>query len=297
MFDTLCLTIAREYAMLPDLTNYESIVGRNGQFYQGYIKNIRVRVYSNCIKLRGSIHKFYTEDLTSNLEYKEDKEAIAILCDTLGVLPEHVNVQRVDFARTFEMKRKPACYRNLLGHAKGYFRSQIKNTLYYSKTVRVLCFYDKGKEINKRKKGVFETRNLLRYELRLKKVRSTFKRAITLADLSSLEMYIDLIKRWQNEYKAIQKHHQLLQLENANAKDLFWLLAANGLQAVGSDCVLASINHRKINGAITAVQAGRLKKKIWEIFSYPNVYRENGPALELDEKILNPNLIEVLLET
>ena len=119
-------------------------------------------------------------------------------------------VTRLDIAQNFITRHPPEVYINHLGILKYATRLQEPNGVYYSQTGGRLCFYDKNREQKSNREPVpelYEGRNVLRYEQRYtNRIASQLKVGeVTGAMLYDEAFYIDILNRWKDTYKAIQK--------------------------------------------------------------------------------------------
>lgn len=144
-------------------------------FYEGYIRNIYIRVGTGWIYCNGSFPRLLYPDNSFTLKRVEAKACIEFLSDSLHYDMNNANVTRIDIATTFSMGQPVKMYLDCLGALSRFKRVVVvkDETLEYKQGDegfgQSLVFYDKRLEsLEKRKlhsKGLVGD-NLLRYEHR-----------------------------------------------------------------------------------------------------------------------------------
>ena len=130
----------------------------------GYLKNLFVRYDpAGVLYVRGSLPAYLRDSNVETMTRLEIQKAILRLAARLGFDPHFARVFQLDLAATMLMPRPVACYKSVLGSARGFERSLFKGTVIYSHTLRSLVVYDKAREAGV--KG-----NLLRFEVQFIKL-------------------------------------------------------------------------------------------------------------------------------
>lgn len=110
---------------------------------------------------------------------------------------------------------------------------------------------------------LYKNKNVLRFEIRYRKqLRKQFNRAaITAGILSDETFYSDLVKRWKNEYLAIQKiNSKLINMKPTGSKKQFIEnLALYTVLELGQPKVLNKIKEWQESGIISKKQAYDLR--------------------------------------
>lgn len=176
----------------------------------GWYKGLKVDIGS-CTRIEGSLTRYEAGTNAACLRWRDLQGAILSLSDDFNIQPEAATLEYLEVGGTFAMLRKPVEYLAELGHLRRFSREERGrgSTIYYKQQtpLKSLCFYDKGKEMEKRGE-VFPlgVENLLRYELRLRGqgIGQTLPNR-RLSVLQDRAAYKSLLLRWQDYYKAIQK--------------------------------------------------------------------------------------------
>lgn len=263
----------------------------------GHIDNMSVMITGKTLSVIGSLTSYTKGNNIKGMVFSEVKKAIESLSKTLNVPLEKAKVKRIDIAQTFTMQFEPRLYLPKLYYLSGFSRSNISGTsLYFGKESKrksgenlQLLFYDKNAEL-RNSDGyplVQKSRNLLRYELRIKNVEYTFKREIRCLELFSEDFYRELINLWYRMYKSIEKRLESLEdyceIKLNGKKDLY--------ETCLRLCVMAFNMEEEVEiaskkGKVTAQNKSNVLKKIKEI---KEELRKKHPILsmidELNKKI------------
>ena len=167
------------------------------------------------------------------------------------------------------------------------------NSVYFQNTQRTIIFYDKIADCRSLKEEIpelFKGRNVLRYELRfMKNISVQFKgQTITAETLYSEPFYIEILNRWRESYFAISRNEGFKMKEDIDIhkpQDLLKHLAAIGIQQLGTGKVLDMLDNSRQSGKLTKMQVHRLKAKVNEITSTPELVEPNDCIKELDKKV------------
>lgn len=302
MYDNLDLAVHKEVCSKMDfiksIPQYLSIVSNHGvnqfgEYITGYLDNLKVSISCNRVKVYdSSLCKYYLGDNFKTLTKGDTKRAIEKISDCLQ-LPFHLaNVTRIDFAQNLIMQFDEKFYYPYLGEAQYYNRLEQNNGLYYNNQKRQLLFY--GKEYEQRIKRqpipeLYKNRNVLRFELRFRKqLRQQLKQPeITAGLLSDEVFYHNLVKRWRNEYLAIQKiNSKLIKMKPTGSKKLFIEnLALFAILELGQSQVLNKVKEWQESGEISKKQAYDIRTSIKQISKTTMDEKGNDLITELDRKI------------
>ena len=179
----------------------------------GYIRNMRVEVRGTTLIVEGSLTKWFLgNNYARTLALWEIRAAIKSLSKALNVPIEKAKVTRIDVAFNFSVKNEPWRYMKRLLFLESYYRSNIdKSSLYFDKYDSQLLFYDKVADLKTKEdagsiQGVedFEGLNVLRYELRIKKVTKIFGE-VRGEILFDSEFCLLLLNKWYMCYMNIDK--------------------------------------------------------------------------------------------
>lgn len=166
----------------------------------GNLDNLRVRIKSECIRIEGSISKWYLGNNIQPLSLDDTKRAFEKLSSILHLPIEKAYVKRLDLAACLVMKYLPSIYYNHLGRAGNTFPQYMDNGIYYNlPNEEQLLFYDKTIESKGHVPDEYKGQHLLRYERRF------FKPNILVGQLLDEDYYTLLIREWIKGYDLITK--------------------------------------------------------------------------------------------
>ncbi len=303
MYDNLDITLTREQSpgtdFLKEIPQYLTMVsncGENqfGKYITGYSgNNLKVSISESRVKIYDcSICKYYLGDNFKTLTKGDTKRAIEKISDSLH-LPFHIaNVTRIDFAKNLIMQYDEKLYYPYLGEAQYYTRLPQNNGLYYNNQLRQLVFYGKEYEQRLKKQPIpemYNDRNVLRFEMRFRKqLRKQLNQPeITAGLLSNEEFYGSLVKRWKNEYFAIQKiNSKLINMKpTGSTKDLIENMALFQLIELGQPQILSIVKEWQKRGLITKREAYNHREKIKLLAKTPIDEKGNELINELNQKV------------
>ena len=164
--------------------------------------------------------------------------------------------------------------------------------MYYNNGKRQLLFY--GKEHEQKLKGqpipeIYQNQNALRIELRFKKrLRQQLNQPEILANMLYSELfYSGLVKRWKNEYLAIQKiNSKLIGMQPTGSKKQFIEnLALFSVLELGQSQVLKRIKEWQEKGLINKKQAYDLRTATKQLSKIKLNEQGNVLIKELDKKV------------
>ena len=197
----------------------------------GYLGNMEIEIWGDVLRIKGSLSKWLSSQNVYGMDFKDVESGIKKLEEKLGISLKNAIVTRIDVAKSFDMEALVESYLERMYFLNGFHRYMFKsNSMYFTKDSKSevekgkkrknnenlqLYFYDKSQEIDDKedfmgdvvRRHVF----ILRYELRILKVKYTFKREIHCYDLFSEDFYIELIELWYEMYKMIEKRYESLE--------------------------------------------------------------------------------------
>jgi len=261
----------------------------------GNYKNLRLHCNSSGISLKGSLCKYELGDNLHRLTRAKVQMAIERLCDETSLNWKRAKVYRLDVGTCLVVKQPCPNYLRGLGELPRYQRSeQGENGLLYSTSTKALSFYDKVREVRRKRErlpSVFEGLNVLRYEIQFRnRLQDVFKLPEIFAEsLYNETFYIQALTMWKDAYFAIKKHGKLRfnpeMLRTLSVKKLESSLAAIALKELGEREVLAMIQAARRDGSLTKIQAKRLRAKVRELATLPAIIEPSEVMLELDAKV------------
>lgn len=264
-----------------------------GEYVNGFLGSLQVSITEQRVKVfNGSLCKFYLGDNFKTLSRSDGRKAIEKLSDHLSLPFGQATVTRIDAAQNLIMKQPERAYYVLLGEAQYYNRLEQNNGLYYNNGLRRLLFY--GKEYEQKIKGqpipeLYQNKHILRYELRfVKRLGKQFKcPEIKASMLYDEEFYKGIVKRWQAEYKAINKiNSNLFNMKpTGSTKELIANLALLAILELGQPNVLDIVKIWQESGQISRKQAYDLRATIKSLSNCPKGEPGNELISELDRKI------------
>ena len=277
------------YKRLPNIITESDPYGRIS--YKTNINHLSFRQNDNEISINGSFPKYYYNTNACVLNRVDTKYMIEQLSDYLSVNIGKANVCQIEITNNLIMKYSIGLYLDSLGSLRYFKCMNMENeTKYYINSLQKVTFYDKTKELKNKRKIVPEIyygRNVLRYEMRIKKRMSNYfnMNEIKMEDLYSFEFYSKALSAWQSTYFDIEKVKKVKPNNKylTNAKNLEIYLAAEGLKALGYNEVQSIIMLHKIETSKS--NHHRLMKKLKSIAETPFCTETKDVIQELDKKI------------
>lgn len=305
MYDTINFRLFQNEAgnvdFLSEIPCYLENVGEhnyNGEIViTGSLSGLKVSLNRYQVKVRdGSLCKWYLGDNFKTMGRGDAKRAIERLSDTLHVPMSKATVTRLDIAQNFILKQSPEVYLNHLGMLQYYKRCNMveAGSLYYVKQATVLCFYDKNREQKSHKEPIpelYEGRNVLRYEQRYtnRVAQQLGFCEVTGVMLYDEAFYIDLLNRWRNTYRDIQKINDAsLNFEAMRSKQQLYRMGVLSLieQAGGQLQMIEQINEAQKRGVLSKKQAYDLRQAVNEACKVREGLTVPNEAIkELDKKV------------
>ena len=261
----------------------------------GIYRNFRVHCNGSGISLKGSLSKYELGDNLERLTRGKVQSAIERLCDETSLNWKRARVYRLDVGTCLVVKQPCPNYLRGLGELPRYQRcEQGENGLLYVTSTKALSFYDKIKEVRRKRErlpSVFEGLNVLRYEIQFRnRLKDVFRLPEIFAEsLYNETFYIQALTMWKDSYFAIQKQGKLKfnpeMLKTLSVKKLESSLAAIALRELGEREVLGMIQAAMRDGSLTKIQAARLRAKVRKLATLPAIIEPSEAMLELDSKV------------
>lgn len=267
----------------------------DGVVISGKVGNLKVSLNRFQVKVKdGSLCKFYLGDNFKTMGRKDTHRAIEKLSDVLHLPMSKAVVTRLDVAQNFCTKYPPDVYFNHLGLLKYATRLQEPNGVYYSQTGGRLAFYDKNREQKTKREPIpelYEGKNVLRYEQRYTKriARQFGLLEVTGSTLFDEAFYIDLLNRWRQNYKNIEKVNDVtFNFERMKTRQMLYKMGVLSLveRAGGQLEFIAQINEAQKRGELTKKQAFDLRATIKDVCQIREGLTAQSEAIqELDKKV------------
>lgn len=261
----------------------------------GYLGSLKVNVTENRLVIKdSSLCKWFLGDNFQTLTRGDVKQAIQRMSDELYLPMYKANITRIDLAQNFIMDFDLPVYFNHLGQLVDYKRLEQPKGLYYNQIKKLLIFYDKVAE-QKHKKNpipeIYQNRHVLRYEMRF------FKGLLHQFNLPEIKaetlynevFYMDIIKRWHNEYKRINKIRDNTNIDftmiktkrQLSLQGLSFLIQSKG----GELAFIKEIAEAQSTGQLTKKQAFDLRDLVNEASRSEILTCSSDVISELDKKV------------
>jgi len=297
MFDTVGMFLSDNY-LKESLINiskesFDKITGE--RILTGTLENLRIKRIGNRVSAIGSLPKFYFGDNIQSLTRKDTEAAIEKASDLLHLPMKESAIFRLDIGSNFILDLPLQNYYTCLGELSRFKKSEIANkqTLLYSTSTKTLQFYDKVNEAKRSKQTIpeiFNQKNVLRYELQLKKkIPGSLKLPeVKAKQLYDENFYIKGIDFWKNFYFLIQRVNKLKfnqeSLTMVNARTLLYQLAAMQVKTIGEGELLSMIEANK-NQIKHRNQVSRMRELVKSLSNEPELTEPNEAIKELDSKV------------
>lgn len=197
--------------LLDRLTGCSHLQG--GEYVSGMLGGLHITVRPHSVGVsKGSLCKWHLGDNLRALDRKAAQEAIEHLSDILHLPMDEADITRLDFGTNLIMRHPVPVYLEHLGELRHWKRCDAAEagSLYYWGNGKVINIYDKNRERASAGEPILELyvgRNVLRYEIRYTKrlPRQLNRPCVTAADLYDRTFFDDMLQRWRDTYRAIQK--------------------------------------------------------------------------------------------
>ena len=178
MIDSITLFAdALETAHIPRLLRNGKIISNTEndiRIFQGYLGNLRVRLNGSKIVIDGSLAEFQFGSNIHTLNFETLKTILLEIGKILGVPIKLFKIIRFEIGANLIMKNSVHLYNKLFGEMSRYDKTNYPNFqgVLYSNTLSSLQFYDKIRQLKRKKKldlSGLEYENLLRFEKKIQK--------------------------------------------------------------------------------------------------------------------------------
>ena len=296
MIDLIRLRLAGDYPMPGGVSSLMEAVRADGTVYQrARLGCLTLTKYPGRFYIRGSLAKYLRGDNVGEMTARLTREALDKLEAELGFSLDEAEVTELEIARTIGVKNPAHWYMEPWGTLNKFQKDTFGNgaTVLYRNGVRSFQGYDKGLEADPATvPEIYRGKNLLRLELKLKKVRPALKKywktvgrsgPLTVADLRDPEVYTELLRQWKLTYRRIPKDRKPRLILPGNAVDLPAHLMANGIAAWGGrDALMKDISKRT---DWQPYERTRARQKVMELETNPAWTDPDELTAELDDKV------------
>ena len=251
------------------------------------LENIRLSIYGVSLYIEGSLPKLLLGNNIETLKFEQIKEAIQIMEENTGLSLKDGIVTRLDLASTIEVDETINKYLPLLFSCPRFKRlPNTKHSLSFLQSKTALKFYDKVKEFKAREGFIpqkYQGKNLLRYELMLKKssIKSILKGTLTVENLLTESTYEIFLEEWRKRYNSIIILRDIDETIVKTPTDFMDYLIDEKVKSMGYDNVISQINSLT---DMSSKNKDRAKRKIKAVINKGYV-KESGLVQELNRKV------------
>lgn len=303
MYDNIDLVLTRDQAGKIDLLaqvpcklqNVKPGTYDGKNYVNGYIDGLKVKVSENRVTIfESSLCKWYFGENFQTLTRGDTHRAIEKLSDILCLPMQKAFLNRIDLAQNFIMRFEPDVYFKHLGTLQYFKRLPQNKGLYYNGNNKQLVFYKKVDEYldkNLPVPVIYQNRNVIRYEKRFTgRLLSQFNVPELRAEMLYDErFYINIIDKWHNEYKNINKIREtnLINYTMINSRKklekqaILFLVNEQG----GELEFISKLDEAQAKGELTKKQKFDLKGLIQQACKSKLLTCESDVITELDKKI------------
>lgn len=265
------------------------------EYVSGYLGDLKITARPHSVRVsRGSICKWHFGDNYQTLDRRGMQEAVEHLSDILHLPMSEADVTRLDFGTNLIMKHPIPAYLGHLGTLRYYRRNEASDGLYYCSNGKELNFYDKNRERQRAGAPIPELytgRDVLRYEIRYtSRLPRHFNRlSVTAADLYDRAFFDEMLHRWRDTYRAIQKinditpdFNMITKKSDLNRLGVLALVEKYG----GQQKFIGHIKTANVQGILTNKQAHDLRAAVNEACKLrPGLTSTSEVIEELDGKV------------
>ena len=279
--------------LLDRLTGCSHLQGN--EYVSGLLGDLHITVRPYAVRVSGgSLCKWHLGDNLRTLDRGMTREAIEHLSDILHLPMDEADITRLDFGTNLIMRRPVPVYLEHLGELRYSRRTEASNGLYYWGNGKEINIYDKNRERASAGEPIPELyagRNVLRYEIRYtKRLSKQLNRPyVTAADLYNRAFFDDMLHRWRDTYRAIQKiNDRIPEFDMIRKKtDLYRLGVLLVAEAEGGQqALIGRIKRMQTEGKLTKSQAQDLRQAVNDACKLrPGLTSTSEAIEELDGKI------------
>ena len=281
--------------LLDRLTGCSHLPGN--EYASGLLGGLHITVRPHSVRVsKGSLCKWHLGDNLQTLDRKTTQEAIEHLSDTLHLPMAEADITRLDFGTNLLMRHPVPVYLEHLGELRHWKRCDAAEagSLYYWGNGKEINIYDKNRERASAGEPIPELyagRNVLRYEIRYtKRLPKQLNRPyVTAADLYDRSFFNEMLHRWRDTYKAIQKINEITpdfsmitKISDLNRLGVLTLVEKYG----GQQEFIGRIRRNLAEGKLTKKQAQDLRRAVNDACKLrPGMTTASEAIDELDGKI------------
>lgn len=282
----------------------DATINKSKNTFTSNLSNFRFTIKfdenQNPIKLsfNGSLPKFHHGNNLAQLDWETIEKAINELSDNLGINLNEATLTRIDIAVNLILEK------TVNNYIHNFYKNRNSGTLIYNSSKTFLSettdisFYDKLEEIKRKDKHTFKKisdlikdKNILRYELRLKKnLKHYFNlNELLVKDLFKKNIQNKIIDLWAKHYSKVNKHKfinaPILLLARRNGLKEY--LSYRGLKITGIEKTIQIIQSADFPVKDIYSKRSKMKKSLNKfIQEIDNQLLEENLMTELDSKIL-----------
>jgi len=249
------------------------------------------------LSFNGSLSKYYYGNNLAQLNWDDIEKAINELSDNLNINLNEAILTRLDIAVNLTLEKSVNNYIHNLYSTKKKGILIYNDSITFISTTKDITFYDKLKELKKNDKNTYhnlpielKNKNILRYELRLKKnLKSHFNtNNFTIEHLFQLENQHKIVDLWVNHYLKINTFINInapisLLKKRNGLKDY---LSYIGLKTIGIEKVINNIQTVDFNVKDIYSKRSKMKKNLNKFIKETKCnLLEDKKIIELNNKI------------
>ena len=281
--------------LLDRLTGCSHLQGN--EYVSGLLGDLHITVRPYAVRVSGgSLCKWHLGDNLRTLDRGMTREAIEHLSDILHLPMDEADITRLDFGTNLIMRRPVPVYLKHLGELRSWKRCDAAEagSLYYWGNGKEINIYDKNRErasAGEPIPGLYAGRNVLRYEIRYtKRLPKQLNRPyVTAADLYDRAFFDEMLHRWRDTYRAIQKINDITpdfsmitRKSDLNRLGVLALVEKYG----GQQKFIGHIKTACATGVLTKKQAHDLRQAVNDACKLrPGLASTSEAIEELDSKI------------
>lgn len=261
------------------------------QKIEGMFHNFKIRLFRGMIYISGSLSKYYKGSNIYDLTLQEIREAINKLSGELNINLLDAKITRIDIAANLEVKKACHYYLNVLkGVPKFKKKGYSNSTLTFYTSRETITFYDKVKEVIKRKEDIpsfFRGKKFLRYELRMKSnLKNFFGKGIFVREMLTDNIYNTLINRWYKRFNDIEKNSVPTLgtiAENSTQKDFMNRLLVAGIYSIGYNNLLEELESSR--DCLSKNNYSRIKQRLKELTNNNDYFPNDKIITEINNLV------------
>lgn len=257
------------------------------------MENLTLTTNKEKLIVVGSLCKYALGNNLKTLTVGQVDLALCQLEYELELPIKEALVARFDAGVNIETEGPVSSYFVIMGQVSRYMRrTHGYDTLAYDQKQRTMQFYDKRKEMNRKKRArqiLASNNRVMRFEVQWKKkVARQWKEKVYAFMLADVDFLGRVATKMKSEYERIPKIDRALHSKAKNWSELRRQLISDGIEKRGGASVITrSLDASCAEGEITSSQKHRMIKRITEHATNPQMIVSSSLADELDLKIEN----------